>query len=118
MMIERVQTERLFGLVVEGVSEFEESLEVLDVFIVGSVVSGGFESGVSDVDLVVVVDGAGDGVVQGVDVLLREKYGRLLQACVPGAVGVDVGVYGDVSFVEDEEVFSCGRDCFVRDVRR
>jgi len=113
-MIGGVAVERLFGLVVEGVAEFDSSLEVCDVFIVGSVVGGGFESGVSDVDLVVVVDGAGGGVVQGVDVLLREKYGRALCSCVPGAVGVDVGVYGDVSFVEDVEVFSCGRDCFVR----
>lgn len=113
-MIGGVDVERLFGLVVEGVSEFDSSLEVCDVFIVGSVVSGGFESGVSDVDLVVVVDGAGGGVVQGVDVLLREKYGRALRGCVPGAVGVDVGVYGDVSFIEDEEAFSCGQDCFVR----
>lgn len=113
--INKVNTDRLWQIISKGVTQYntevDESIQIDDVFIVGSVASGDFEPFRSDLDLAILVSGGSQsGVVGGLDVLLREEYHHALNQCMSEATGVDIGVYTEPSYIEDSTVYSCGSD--------
>lgn len=118
-----MSTDPLYTLIEELLSEYknidedadEEDWKLVDVLLVGSIITDEFVPYESDIDLCVILSVPPDshwtnGPVYGFDAYLREDCKqRILQTVDKSPISVDVGVYTqDVAteFVEDNAVYS------------
>lgn len=89
-----------------------KNVDLVDVYLVGSIFTEEFEPNESDLDIIVVLSNTDQtGVITGFDTYLREDHQKpLLQACEVPVSKVDVGVYCSDTYhqhIDDKKAYSC-----------